>query len=57
MYMKYTINIEDRDVHTIIENMLKERVYQHVTQHHPGLLQQIKKELQETLLNAELDNK
>lgn len=55
--MKYTINIEDRDVRTIIENMLKERVYQHVTQHHPDLLQQIKKELQETLLNAELDNK
>lgn len=57
MYMKYTINIEDQDVELIIENMLKERVYQHVTQHHPDLLQQIKKELQETLLNAEINDK
>ena len=57
MYMKYTINIEDQDVELIIENMLKDRLYQHVTQHHPDLLQQIKKELQETLLNTEINDK
>lgn len=55
--MKYTINYEDQDIESYLESMIKERVYQHVKHHHPDMLMQIKKEVKDSLINHEVNNK
>jgi len=55
--MKYTIDIKDEDIKSLIDSMIRDGVYNHVKEHHPDILSVVEREIRETLCNTTVDDK